>query len=322
MRVLIGSNHRYPAYGPVGTGRRPRDFPSGSAPHLQDLLARGLAELGHDVRYLLRNGGDALPPGVRMVSEPMANIDIYQTTTVPGMNMDVRDFVRQHRIPAIFTCHMDRSRDGEPSGPNWVFVSRSLARTYGRDRVILNGIDPAECIFSAAKDDYFLFLGSMEQAAIKGLDTALALSRRLGFRLVVAGSARTYPPIEQAAALCREGGAKYLGDIRGARKAEYIAGARAVLFPSRANEGCPLTIIEAMMSGTPVIASAVGGVPEIMTGETGFLCEREGDYVRAVENLAEISPERCRAVALERFHYMRMVRDYVRAFEAETAAKP
>jgi hypothetical protein len=54
MRILIASNHRYPSYGAVGSGRHPREFPSGSSGHIQDLLARGLAELGHEVLYHLR----------------------------------------------------------------------------------------------------------------------------------------------------------------------------------------------------------------------------------------------------------------------------
>jgi glycosyltransferase involved in cell wall biosynthesis len=320
MRILLASNHRYPAYGPLGSGRHPRDFPSGSAPHLQDLLARGLAKLGHDVRYLLRHGGDTPPPGVRLVGEPMVDIDIYQTTTVPGANIDVRDFVSAHHLPSIFTCHLDRSNGGEPAGPNWIFVARSLARAYGRERVILNGIDPADCIFSATKSDDVLFMASMERAIPKGLDIALALSRRLGFRLVVAGTALSYQVVEHVAALCQEAGADYLGDIRGTEKAERIAAAKAVLLPSRTNEGSPLTLIEAMMSGTPVIASTAGGIPEVVSPDTGFLCTDEAEYVRAIENLAAISPDRCREVAFERFHYMRMVRDYVREFETEIAA--
>jgi glycosyltransferase involved in cell wall biosynthesis len=100
--------------------------------------------------------------------------------------------------------------------------------------------------------------------------------------------------------VCREAQAEYVGDIRGAAKAKWLAAAKGLILPTQANEGCPLTLIEALMSGTPVIASTVGGVPEVVSPETGFLCVSEDDYVWAVERLDEISPERCRQYALER----------------------
>jgi glycosyltransferase involved in cell wall biosynthesis len=326
MRILIAANHCYPSYRAVGRGRHPTEFPSGSSGHMQDLLARGLAELGHDVRYLLRAGCDApVPEGVRIVSDPSADIDIYQSTTAPGANPpEVWEFVERRAVPRVLTCHLDRSHEGERAraGDNWIFVSRSLARTYGRSRYVLNGIDPADCAFSGTKEDFLLFMAPAEYMLAKGLATALAVSKRTGVRLVVAGTGRSYPAIDRIAAMCREADAEYIGDIRGSAKAERLAVAKALILPTRSNEGCPLTLMEALMSGTPVIASTAGGIPEVVAPGTGFLCIQEEDYVRAVERLGEISPERCRDYAREQFHYLRMAQDYVREFEAEIDRHP
>ena len=320
MRILMASNHRYPCYGAVGSGRHPKDFPSGSPGHIQDLLARGLAELGHDVFYLLPRGSETpLPQGVHLVSEPVADIDICQATTVPDAQAVATEFCKRGGYPWVLSCHLDRSADGEPARNNWIFVARALARTYGKDRFVLNGIDPANCSYSAAKEDFVLFMATAENADTKGIRTAITLSRRTGVRLVVAGSGRSYQTIGWLADLCREAGVDYLGDIRGSAKAEWLAAAKAVVLPTRANEGCPLSLLEALMSGTPVIASRAGGIPEVVTPETGFLCDTEDDYVRAVESLDQIVPSRCRQYALENFHYLRMVRDYVSEFELEIA---
>src|SRR5713226_1509426 len=82
MRVLLSSTHRYPAFGEIGIGPDPKPFPSGSSFYIHDLLAQGLAELGHEVFYLLRKGADGpLPAGVTLVSEPMADADILHTIT-------------------------------------------------------------------------------------------------------------------------------------------------------------------------------------------------------------------------------------------------
>ncbi|MBR0774239.1 glycosyltransferase [Bradyrhizobium diazoefficiens] len=321
MRVLMLSNHCYPSFRPVGSGLKPTEFPSGSGGHVQDLLARGLGELGHQVFYLLRGGHSVpLPEGVEFVSEPIDGADIYQTTGAPGSEL-ISSFATRHGLPWILTCHLDRtgSNGAAPAGDNWIFVSHSLAQTYRKSRVVLNGLDPADFRYSASKERFLLFMASAEHALTKGLKTAIAVARRCGIRLVVAGTGGSHEAIERIEAICRDGGADYIGDIRGTGKADWLAAATAVLLPSRANEGCPLTLIEALMSGTPVLTSDAGGIPEVVSPDVGYICHSEDDYVDAVARLDQISSERCRAYAIERFHYQRMVRDYVREFEHEIA---
>jgi glycosyltransferase involved in cell wall biosynthesis len=321
MRILMASNHRYPSFRPVGSGLEPTEFPSGSGGHIQDLLARGLSELGHQVFYLLKRGCEMpLPEGVELVSDPIDDADIYQTTGAPGAEL-VSAFATERGLPCILTCHLDRSGSSgaAAAGDNWIFVSRSLAQTYRKSRVVLNGLDPANFLFAANKEPFLLFMAPAERAEIKGLSTAIAVSKRAGIDLVVAGTGGSRDAIDRLATTCREAGAAYIGDIRGSVKAEWLAAAKAVILPSRSNEGCPLTLIEALMSGTPVLASFAGGIPEVVSTEVGYLCHDEDDYVCAVGRLDEISPERCREHALEHFHYRRMVRDYVSEFEREIA---
>jgi glycosyltransferase involved in cell wall biosynthesis len=75
------------------------------------------------------------------------------------------------------------------------------------------------------------------------------------------------------------------------------------------------------MSGTPVISSDRGACPEIITPEVGIICTTMDDYRAAVENINRISPLACRTVALERYHYLRMARDYILEFEKEMALR-
>jgi glycosyltransferase involved in cell wall biosynthesis len=316
MRILLVSSHRYPASGKSGTGLHPKDYPSGSGYHVHDLLAQGLAEEGHEVFYQIEKGAESpLPPGVSLVRAPVAEVDIcHAPLGPPGFEKSMLEFGAANRKPCLLTCHM--KQDGICQ-PNWVFVSRALAQAHGSSRFVLNGIDPNDFIFSEAKEDYLLFMGAMNKAVDKGLDLALDLSRSKGFRLVVAGTGMNYETIRQVAELCSAAGAEYLGDVRGPRKAELIAGARAVLFPSRLQEGCPLIILEAMVSGTPVISSRGGGTVELVTPETGILCGQDQDWGAAVDRIGEISPVRCREIALEKYHYRRMVKDYLREYRWE-----
>src|SRR5689334_6198152 len=146
MRVLHSSTHRYPAFTEVGSGLRPKAFPSGSGYLIHDLMVRGVAELGHEVFYLLPQGADKpLPDGVTLVSEPIMDADVLHT--ISDRDMDLVRHWQAHHKPWVTTCHLDlRARDMErtPTTDNWIFVSRTLAELHGRQRYVLNGLDPAE----------------------------------------------------------------------------------------------------------------------------------------------------------------------------------
>jgi len=310
MRILLMSEHRYPA--DDGTSRHPRAFPSGAPFVVHDLLATALARLGHHVFYLLENGAECAPPdGIEIVSRAIDDVDIFHNYRCPG-----RAWVKtQHRFADEL--------NGAVPPDNWIFASRTLAKSHGKSRFVINGIDPDSFTYSETKHDYFLFLAGMQgprnRSAYhgKGLDTALGLSRSMGFRLLVAGTAIDRDVIDTVSEMCTTAGAEYLGDVRGARKADLLAGARGLLFPTRLNEGCPLVLAEALMSGTPVIASDRGPCPELISPDVGFVCSDQHDYVQAINRIAEISPDACRQKAMESFHYMRMAADYALEYERE-----
>jgi glycosyltransferase involved in cell wall biosynthesis len=84
-------------------------------------------------------------------------------------------------------------------------------------------------------------------------------------------------------------------------------------------EGFPLVIVEAMLAGIPVVASAVGGIPEIVVeGETGLLvppndADALAASLRRITDDAELRTEmaaRCRSVALEHFTAQTMAANF------------
>lgn len=319
MRVLLSSKHRYPAFGEVGAGLQPRKYPSGSAFFIHDLLAKGLAELGHEVFYLLPKGSDtSLPDGVTLVSECDQDIDILHTITFrdEGLSPEMQSLGK----PWVTTCHLDlkaRGMERTPPMDNWIFVSRTLAELHGRSRYVLNGIDPSNYVYSERKDGYFLFMSTMDWGTQKGLDVVLSLSRQIGFELVVAGTGKDDESIRKVAAMCSESNAEYVGDVKGKEKANLLAGAKAFLFPTKVAEAFGLGMVEALMSGTPVICSDQGACPEIISADVGFVCKDESDYVAAISRTGEISPRACREKAMRDFHYLRMAADYVIEYERE-----
>jgi glycosyltransferase involved in cell wall biosynthesis len=321
MRILLWSNEPYGAGFANGSGRAPSAMPSGSGHYLHDTLAKGLAELGHEVfRYSQGGAAGPLPPGVRLITTPPDEMDILHNYSSSRSQAGLMEHVRRNKIPWVATCHLDiqaRGIDRSHARGNWIFVSRTLARLYGRNRFVHNGIDPSDYCYREHKQDYFVFMCNMAWALEKGLKIALRLAQEMGFRLVVAGSSTDASGIQKIETLCRRAGAEYIGDVRGPEKADVLAGARGLLNPTQLEEAFGLSMAEALMSGTPVICSDRGACPEVISPEVGFVCRDLGDYRRAIEKAGEIPPAACREKAMREYHYHRMAAGFVREYEAE-----
>lgn len=307
MRIYLSSGHRYPAWR------------YGVAAHaVHDRLARGLAELGHEVRYHVEDfGNEKLPDNVTPVRGLKGDEDIIHSNRFTAAETP------KSQLPWIRSVHSDLLEQGLPrerSQPNFVFVSETIARLHASSRYVWNGIDPADFIYSETKDDFFLFVvaGNAHKArTYKGLDIAFWIAKETGLKLEVAGGTDNWWENDELRNLCRKNDAEFIGLIYGECKAQKFSAAKALLFPTQVNEAFGLPVAEALMSGTPVIASNRGAMPEVLDPLGGFICADETDYLNAVANLGQIKSIDCRQLALSRFHYLDMARKYVTEYERE-----
>jgi glycosyltransferase involved in cell wall biosynthesis len=108
-------------------------------------------------------------------------------------------------------------------------------------------------------------------SAEKGVDLAIEACALAGIPLVVAGDG------PQAAALRSIAGdrVRFAGRVGAAELASLRAGAGLAVVPSRAAETMGLAAVEAMAAGVPVVASAVGALPEVVADERALV--RPGD---------------------------------------------
>ncbi len=120
-----------------------------------------------------------------------------------------------------------------------------------------------------------LCLGRLVPA--KGHDVALTafatLSRRFpALRLIVAGDGAARPALErQARALGIADAVDFLGWVAPAEVPALLNAATVVVLPSR-REGLPLAAVQAALMARPLVATRVGGLPEVVIdGETGLL---------------------------------------------------
>ncbi|MCW1839872.1 glycosyltransferase [Prosthecomicrobium hirschii] len=162
-----------------------------------------------------------------------------------------------------------------------VFVSRFEEAAYRakvgaprcRSSLIYNGVSAAEFAPVAADPDAADFVCVGEMRDLKGTDLVIEAVARLraAGRPVTAALIGPGTERDRYEALARERGllgVVTFGESRPIRRA--LARGRTVLVPSRA-ESLPYVVLETIAAARPLIATAVGGIPEIFAAEAGRL---------------------------------------------------
>jgi glycosyltransferase involved in cell wall biosynthesis len=104
--------------------------------------------------------------------------------------------------------------------------------------------------------------------------------------------------------------------VEGEQKQQLLANARAMIFPIQWEEPFGIAMVEAMVSGTPVIAMSRGAASEIVEpGVTGWLATDVDGMVEAYSRLGEIDLERCVKRSGERFGPSQMADGYESVYE-------
>jgi len=237
-------------------------------------------------------------------------------------------------LPMVYTLHHDQADSlsvyyRQHPEAWYVAISANQARLetpLPRVEVIHHGLDVARFEWSPAADDYVCFLGRF--APVKGVHTAIDAAELAGLPIRVAGEVhevdRAFAEREVAPRLLKDH-VTYLGCIGTKVKVPLLRDARALLMPIEWEEPFGLVLIEAMLSGCPVVAFPRGSVPELVEpGVTGFIVEdveEMADVIRPGGAVEGFDRQRCRERAVERFSRERMVRDYERLYERAIAAQ-
>jgi glycosyltransferase involved in cell wall biosynthesis len=163
-----------------------------------------------------------------------------------------------------------------------------------RDRHVQAGLTSARMIVKqnfcwpqprrSGAGEYFLYLGRL--APEKDVRTLLEAWRSVRAPLIVAGDGPDRAALEAFAPKRVE----FRGTVSPEEVTILLKGARALLFPTRCNEGGPRSVIEAYAAGVPVVATALGALPEMIEqGVTGMLVppRRPGAWVETAEALMD-----------------------------------
>lgn len=276
-------------------------------------------------REIVRSGRRSLvvaAPGSTVAGQLIPTVEQALRESVDLIHfhgLDFNDYVPETDVRMIATLHLPlpwypeqalNRRNVQP-----VCVSDSQAANTGFP-VVLNGIDVRR-FGLAPKQDFLLWMGRV--CPEKGVHIALEVARSLDLPLVIAGPVHAFEAHqnyfrEQIEPLL-DARRQYVGPVGGPEKNRLLAEARCLLIPSLVAETSSLVAMEAISSGTPVIAYRSGALPEVIEhGKTGFIVDSQIEVAKALRQIDKISPETCRATAERRFDASRMARDYFKLY--------
>jgi glycosyltransferase involved in cell wall biosynthesis len=200
------------------------------------------------------------------------------------------------------------------------FICRQGQASGGRWRAVPNFVELEKFAFvsKVPAEAPLVFLSRLDR--IKGADTAIAIARRAGRKLILAGNHAKQGPdyeywkTEIEPQLGRDG-IEYAGEVDDQAKNELLGRAAALLVPIRWDEPFGIVFAEALACGTPVISSPRGALPEIVEeGTTGFLVRSEEEGAEAVRSIGDLSRAACRRAAEQKFSAAVCAEAYLQAY--------
>lgn len=200
----------------------------------------------------------------------------------------------------------------------WTYGTEGIGDGSFYDCVIPGFFDPKDFQYSEAKDDYFLYLGRV--ISKKGIFVAQQVCEKLNKKLIVAGFG--YNKEDNAVDakafedLLKLPNVEYVGFAGKEKRKELMSRAKALFLPTLYLEPFGYVVLEAGLSGTPVITTDFGAFPEtVKQGYSGYRCRMFHEFVEAVQNIDKIKPANCRKWAMN-FTIDKAAEQYKRYFSS------
>lgn len=215
--------------------------------------------------------------------------------------------------PTVCTIHS--ARNNAVMHP--VYASKRALELIGNNEghFVYHGINPDDYEFSETKEDFLLFLGVLDWH--KGILEAIEVAEKTKEKLIIAGpvfnheyySKEIEPRIKSVTNI------DYIGEVGGKTRLDLLKNAKCMLFPTMCEEPFGLVMIEAMVSGTPVLAFPNGAVPEVLNSFPQLICNSLDEMVKKV--LAEPFPEpiELRNYVMNKFTASIMTDEYLKIFK-------
>jgi glycosyltransferase involved in cell wall biosynthesis len=180
---------------------------------------------------------------------------------------------------------------------------------------VYNGLDTSQFKYNDKPGDYLLYFGRIHHD--KGTAEAIAIAKKSGRKLLIAGLIQDESYFKEKVEPQLSSQITYIGNAEPAKRNQLLGNAYALLHPINFNEPFGMSVAEAMLCGTPVIAFNRGSMPELIKhGKTGFLVNTIDEAVEAVTQVEKIKRKDCYNWASSMFSSEKMVGDYLKLYKS------
>lgn len=230
------------------------------------------------------------------------------------------------KTPIITTLHGPLDAESQHSNysnfkkANYVSISDSQREPLpdlNYISTVYNGINIKKFDFSEKGGRYLAFLGRMSPE--KGPIEAILAAKKSGLKLKMAAKVDPVDKIffeKEVAPLIDGEQIEFLGEVNHEGKVKLLKNAKALLCPIQWREPFGLFFIEAMATGTPVIAFNRGSVPEVVEDKkTGFIVKNVEEMIEAVAKIDKIDRNKCRERVEKYFTAEKMADGYEKAYQ-------
>jgi glycosyltransferase involved in cell wall biosynthesis len=248
---------------------------------------------------------DILHFHVDMLHFPMFEAQAHKCVTTLHGRLDMEDLLSVYtRWPTFGLVSISNAQRKPLPHATWL-------ATVG------HGVPAHLCRFNGrAYGGYLAFLGRISPEKRPDLAIRLAQRARLPLRIAAKVDAVDVAYFDTVIRpLLADPQVQFIGEIGDDQKAEFLGGARALLFPINWPEPFGLVMIEAMGCGTPVIAWNYGSVREVIDeGVSGFIVNSEEEALGAIARLPGLERQRVRATFERRFTSTVMANAYLEVY--------
>jgi len=179
---------------------------------------------------------------------------------------------------------------------------------------VYNGLDTKDFEFVDQPDDYLLYFGRIHHH--KGCWEAIQIAKKSNRKLLIAGIIQDENYFREKIQPELNDQIEYIGHAGPEKRKQLLGNAYTLLHPINFNEPFGMSVAEAMLCGTPVIAFNKGSMPELIEDrETGFLVNTIDEAVEAVVDLKNINRKDCYEWASSQFSCDKMVDDYYKLYQ-------